>query len=82
MKNQSTILAEIIVDLYEIRASTLPWHFTEKQMDIDSDFTKYNFLNAIIAQLYEKYKINNEDVKKIKIRRERRQDLKMIDNMD
>lgn len=56
--------ARIVVDLYEMRASTMlpykPEHFEKVH-----DAFKYQFFSSAIAQLCDKYKIPHEDIQEI-----------------
>lgn len=78
MKNET---ANIIVDLYEIRASALPLSQARQIEKIENVF-QYNFLSVIIANLCDKYKIKNEDIKEIIRERGQAQQLAPIDNQN
>ena len=58
------IRAEIIVDLYECRASCLV-PLQARQMEKVENLFQYNFLNSIIAKLSDKYKIKYETIKDV-----------------
>ena len=63
-KSRKEIIAIIIVDLYEMRASVnLPLQAREIQR-IENVF-QYNFFNVAIAKLCDKYKINNQDIENV-----------------
>ena len=55
------ILAEIIVDLYEMRASTIS-PLQARQMEKVQNLFQYSFFTTAIAQLCDKHKISNEDI--------------------
>lgn len=74
-KETNKILANVIVDLYEMRTSSLP-PLNERTMDEIENMHQYNFLSVIISNLRNKYKINHEDI--IKVTRER-SDSKLIE---
>lgn len=57
------IIAEIIVDLYEMRVSTMN-KYSEKNEQIYNDF-KYSFFTCAIAQLCSKYNVKDEDVREV-----------------
>lgn len=57
-------IANIIVDLYEMRASTLPRPLSNKTEKIDNLF-QYNFFSAAISVLCDKYKIKNHNIEEI-----------------
>lgn len=78
MKNET---ANIIVDLYEIRTSALPLSQARQIEKIENVF-QYNFLSVIIANLCDKYKIENEDIKEIIRERGQAQQLAPIDNQN
>lgn len=53
--------AEIIVDLYEIRAAFIQ-PLQARQMDKVHNVFQYNFFNVVIAQLTDKYKVSHEEI--------------------
>lgn len=57
-------IANIIVDLYEMRASTLPRPLSNKTEKIDNLF-QYNFFSTAISVLCDKYKIKNHNIEEI-----------------
>lgn len=52
--------AEMIVDLYEMRVSSM--HKYQSKTEKVQDAFHYNFFNVIIAQLFDKYKIPKHEV--------------------
>jgi hypothetical protein len=69
--------ASLIADLYEVRASfTRPGRFGEPQ-PID-ELHKYNFYNALIANLSDKYEVDYEDVSEEIKKRSREKDIKAL----
>ncbi len=63
LKTLSDQQAEIIVDLYEMRASVSKPLQAEQMEKVENIF-QYNFFNVVIANLCDKYKVDNEEVKK------------------
>jgi hypothetical protein len=62
---KNKIRAEIIVDMYEIRASVAPPSSLgklSKKIVLSDDLRQYNFMSTIIAHLCDKYKINDQDI--------------------
>lgn len=57
------IVGEVIVDLYEIRVSTM--HRYQSKYEKIQDYSKYSFFTAAIAQLFDKYKISQEAIDEI-----------------
>jgi hypothetical protein len=55
---EKEIIAKIIVDLYEMRVSTM--HRYQEKYEKVQDTFKYSFFTAAIAQIYDKYKIQQE----------------------
>ena len=56
--------AEVIVDLYEMRASTLK-PLQARQMEKVEDLHRYNFFNVVIAKLMDKYGVRGQDVEEV-----------------
>jgi hypothetical protein len=57
------IIAEVIVDLYEMRISTMN-KYQEKYERVQ-DMFKYSFFTSAIAQIYDKYKIPQEVIEEV-----------------
>ncbi len=62
-ETKEKIIAEIIVDLYEIRVSTM--HKYQEKFEKVQDMFKYSFFTSAIAQLYDKYKIPQDLIEKV-----------------
>lgn len=56
-------IAEVIVDLYEMRVSTM--HKYQNKYEKVQDNFQYSFFNTIIAQIYGKYNIPKELVDEV-----------------
>ena len=54
-------IANIIVDLYEMRAASLE-PLQAQQMEKVYNLFQYNFLNVIISQLCDKYKVKHQEI--------------------
>lgn len=54
-------IAKVIVDLYEIRSSTIHKHSSKEDKIFDN--FKYNFFSSVIAQMCSKYEITEEDIR-------------------
>lgn len=62
-KENKSVIANVIVDLYEMRASCIkPVSFREQQ-DLH-ELHKYNFFNIVIASLIDKYNIKHDEIYK------------------
>lgn len=57
------IIAEVIVDLYEMRATTMPYK-PEHYEKVYNAF-KYQFFTTAIAHIYDKYQIKGDTVEEV-----------------
>lgn len=57
------IIANIIVDLYEMRVSTM--HKYQDKYEQVRDMSKYHFFTSAIAQLYDKYKVSQDLIEEV-----------------
>jgi hypothetical protein len=65
-ENEEEIRAEMVVDLYEIRAEALvPFRPGERKIEKIENLFKYNFLSVVIAKICDKYKISHEVIEKV-----------------
>lgn len=61
---QEDTVAKVIVDLYEMRASTMN-PLQARKMEKVQNLFQYNFFNVVIAKLSDKYNIDPEDITEI-----------------
>lgn len=57
-----SIIAKVVVDLYEIRVSTFLNEYHSKS-ELVMDQFRYSFFNTVIAQICSKYKITDKEIK-------------------
>lgn len=68
-------IVNVIVDLYEMRASVLVPLQARKIEKVQNVF-QYNFFNSVIANLSDKYKVRYEDIEEVIREREADRDAK------
>ena len=70
-------IENVIVDLYEMRASLIvPLH--QRKMERVHDMFKHNFINVMIAQICDKYKIQHEDIEEAIRKRAHQEEMESI----
>lgn len=62
--DKQEILANVIIDLYEMRASTLS-PMQARQVEKMENLFQYNFIHVIISMLCDKYHIKNRDIEEV-----------------
>lgn len=66
-------ITKIIVDLYEIRASSIHKYMSKHQLVHDQ--FKYQFFSSVIANLSQKYNVSEQDIDEELLRRLREDDI-------
>ena len=65
MKSEHSNAANIIVDLYEMRAGTLIPYRADRGREAITNMIQYRFFDHALAFLYDKYEISQEEVEAV-----------------